>query len=90
MSEENKETSFEVKCQILSELWVDYRQEEDFKDFIEYNDLGLPLGFLLSEGIVTAKDKALFMVNETFELFLATLGVEDEGFESLDDLLTNE
>ena len=87
MSEENKETPFEVRCNILSELWIEYRDQEDFKDFIDYNDLGLPLAFLLDEGIVKNTDKSMLMVNETFNLFLATLGQEDQGFDSLDDLL---
>lgn len=87
MSEENKETPFEVRCNILSELWIEYRDQEDFKDFIDYNDLGLPLAFLLDEGIVKHTDKSMLMVNETFDLFLATLGQEDQGFDSLDDLL---
>jgi hypothetical protein len=87
MSEENKETTFENRCNILSELWIEYRDEEDFKDFISYNDLGLPLAFMVSEGIVTANEKSKIMVNETFELFLATLGVEDNGFEDLDEML---
>lgn len=44
MSEENKGTSFENRCNILSELWIEYRHEEDFKDFVSYNDLGLQIG----------------------------------------------
>lgn len=87
MSEENNSTPFEARCSILSELWIEYRDQEDFKDFIDYNDLGLPLSFLLDEGIVKPTDKSKLMVNETFDLFLATLGQEDEGFDSLDDLL---
>lgn len=87
MSEENNSTPFEARCSILSELWIEYRDQEDFKDFIDYNDLGLPLAFLLDEGIVKSTDKSMLMVNETFDLFLATLGQEDQGFDSLDDLL---
>lgn len=87
MSEENKETSFENRCNILSELWIEYRHEGDFQDFVSYNDLGLPLAFMLAEGIVTANDKSRVMVDETFDLFLATLGTEDKGFEDLDEML---
>lgn len=87
MSEENNSTPFEARCSILSELWIEYRDQEDFKDFIDYNDLGLPLAFLLDEGIVKNTNKSMLMVNETFDLFLATLGQEDQGFDSLDDLL---
>ena len=88
MSEENKSTPIEVRCDILSELWIEYRDQEDFNDFIDYNDLGLPLSFALAEGIVKPTDKSTMIVNETFDLFLATLGIEeDRGYDSLDDLL---
>jgi hypothetical protein len=88
MSEENTATTFENKCNIIAELWMDYRDQSDLKDFVEYNDLGLPLGFLLSENLVTPTKRALDMVDETFELLLASLGVEeDTGFETFDDLM---
>lgn len=84
---DKEETSFENKCSILAELWIDYRGAEDFQDFISYNDLGLPLAFLVSEKLVTPGDKATSMIEETFELLLATLEVEDHGFETLEELL---
>ena len=88
MAENASETSLEIRINILSELWMEYRDQEEFKDFVEYNDLGLPLSFLLDEGIVSISDKATLMINETFELFLATLGIEeDQGYDNLDDLL---
>lgn len=88
MSEENKSTPIEVRCDILSELWIEYRDQEDFNDFIDYNDLGLPLSFALAEGIVKPTDKSTMIVNETFDLFLATLGIEEDGgYDNLDDLL---
>jgi hypothetical protein len=81
-------TSFEVRCEILSELWFKYKNETTFSDFISYNDLGLPLAFFLSEGIVSSTPKAMAMVNESFDLFLAALDIkEDAGYDSLDDLL---
>jgi hypothetical protein len=87
MSEENKETPFDTKCNILSELWIEYRTEDQFKDFVDYNDLGLPLAFAVSEGLVVPNENAIAMINETFVILLATLEIEDSGFESLDDLL---
>jgi hypothetical protein len=87
MSEDNKETPFDIKCDILSELWMDYRLDEQFKDFVDYNDLGLPLAFAVSEKIVSPNEAAIGMINETFVILLATLEIEDQGFESLDDLL---
>jgi hypothetical protein len=84
---DNKETSFDNKCEILSDLWMDHRNQEDFEDFISYNDLGLPLAFLIDSELVTPSEMAKKMVEETFELLLAALEVKDTGFDSLDDLL---
>lgn len=87
MSNEEETTTFENKCNILSELWMDYRSEPDFKDFVEYNDLGLPLAMMISEDLVTPKNRAVEMIEETFALLLATMDISDSGFESLDDLM---
>jgi hypothetical protein len=87
MSDNEETTTFENKCNILSDLWMDHRSESEFKDFVSYNDLGLPLGFLLSENIVTPNQRAKDMIEETFVLLLATLDVEDTGFDTLDDLM---
>lgn len=81
------ETPFETRVSILSELWLDYRKDEEFQDFIEYNDMGLPMAYFIQEGMVDPKPMAIQFVNETFELLLAGLEVEDTGFESLTDLL---
>jgi len=81
-------TPFNDKCNILADLWLNYRADEQFSDFVEYNDLGLPLAFLFTEDIVKAKsDQANQMVEETFDLFLSALELEDEGFDTLDDML---
>lgn len=80
-------TSFENRVSILAELWLDYRKDEEFKDFIEYNDMGLPMAYFIQEGMVDPKPIAKQFVDETFELLLAGLEVEDTGFESLTDLL---
>ena len=83
----NQETSLQNKTNILAQLYVDYKGDEEFSDFIEYNDIGLPLAYFLAEGIVQSTVIAERFINETFELFLAGLGIQDEGFESLDEIL---
>lgn len=82
------ETTFKTKCAILAEIWLNYRDDEEFQDFCEYNDLGLPLAYALDSNIVEATETAKAFVEETFELLLAGLDIEkDTGFESLEDLL---
>lgn len=85
--ENESETPFEERCEILGELWVNYKNSENFADFITYNDLGLPLAYALSTEIVSITPKAEMFVNETWGLLLDALGVEDIGYDNLDDLL---
>ena len=83
-------TKFKAKCAILAEIWIDYRDDEEFKDFIAYNDLGMPLAYAISNGIVEKTDRAKTFINETFELLLAGLGIEDTGFADLSEVLEAE
>lgn len=81
-------TGFSKQCEILHQLWMDYRHNEDFEDFIEYNDLGLPLAYFIHEDIVKPTPVAEMYIGETFNLFLAALEADpDEDYESLDELL---
>ena len=80
-------TPFKKRCEILAELWIDYRKDEEFTDFMAYCDLGLPLAYSISEGIVETTPVAENYINETFELLISALGIEDEDFENLDEIL---
>lgn len=80
-------TTFKNKCDILAELWIGYKQDVEFEDFIAYNDVGLPLSYLISTEIVEPTPKSEIFVNETFDLFLRAVGVEDSGFENLHDIM---
>lgn len=86
---ENQPTSYQSKQDILADLWMNYREDEEFKDFCEYNDLGLPLAYMLSNNIVSSTPMAEAFINETFDLLIAGLDITDTGFESLDDLLSD-
>jgi hypothetical protein len=81
-------TTFDNKCAILADLWLNYRDDEQFEDFIEYNDMGLPLAYALSEGIVKGTDMSTKFIDETFDLLIASLEIDDIGFDNLDELLS--
>lgn len=81
-------TSFEARCDILGDFWVEYKADTRFEDFITYNDLGLPLAYATSVGIVKKTNLSENFINETFDLLLEVLGIdEDKGFDSLDDII---
>ena len=82
-------TTYDNKCIILADLWLNYRYDEQFLDFIEYNDMGLPIAYAIAEGIVKSTEIAEGFINETFDLLLVGLEIEDTGFESLDDILSS-
>lgn len=86
----DNETTYENKCNILSEIWLGYRQDDQFQDFVEYNDLGLPLAYAIANRIVPSSDRAKAFVEETFALLLAGLGIEeDTGFETMEDIMSD-
>jgi hypothetical protein len=79
--------TFENKITILAELWMNYRDDEDLQDFVEYNDLGLPLAYFLMNEIVLPTSQSELYINETYDLFIASLQVADKEWGSLDELL---
>ena len=81
-------TPFSSKCEILGELWLKYRSEEEFEDFLEYNDLGLPIAYAIANDIVKPLDLAKSFVDETFDLLITSLNLEDSGWDNLDELLS--
>ena len=67
---------------------MSYRADEQFKDFVEYNDLGLPLGYAFANGIAKETEIAEKYINETYELLAEALGVSDTTeFDSLEQML---
>ena len=83
-------TPVETQVEILAELWLDYRDEEYFKEFFEYADLGFPLSYLLANNIVTRNTETDKFVTDTWQLFLNLCGhEEDTGFEDLADVIAN-
>jgi hypothetical protein len=84
----DSQTPFETKAEILADLWLNYRSDAEFTDFIEYNDIGLPLAYAIANDIVKTTDVATRFIEETFALLLEGLDIDDDtGFDSLDDLL---
>ena len=84
-------TDFVTQCVILGELYENYKDEKDFKAFIEYNDLGLPLAYLTAQGLVIeVSDDGRRYIADTFEMFIKSIKLtEDDILEgmTLDEVL---
>jgi hypothetical protein len=79
-------TDFDAKCEILSDVWMDYREEEGLKELFSYADLGFPLAYAIDGGIVESTENSEKLIESTFELLLQSLNVEDTGFENITEL----
>lgn len=81
-------TNIETQMDILANFYLTYRDDRSIGDFIEFNDIGLPLAYLASEGLCQITESAVIYIEETFKMLLGTMGLEDIGYESLDHLLS--
>ena len=80
-------TDFTKVCEILGVLYANYKEDEEFKDFIDFNDLGLPLAYFASERLCEVSDDGARYIMETWILFLKGLGLEDTGvWDNLEDV----
>jgi hypothetical protein len=75
------------KTGLLGQLWIDYREDENFSLFMEYNDIGLPLSYVVAEGLVTAlTDLGEDYVDETLEMFFKLLEISEQEVDMLDKI----
>lgn len=72
-------TDFSSKSAILAELWMNFRDDANLQDFFEYNDLGLPLAYVINTELAMPTEAGKIYVNETFDLLCAAIGVDPEG-----------
>lgn len=80
-------TDFSNQVTILAELYANYKDDKGFADFVEFNDLGLPLAYFTAEGLAVPSEDGMRYIAETFELFIGSLDIEDAGFTSLEEML---
>lgn len=88
MTENTNITPFEKRCEILADLWINYKNDDSLVDFMEYNDLSLPFAYGLANDIIdySASDKMKPFIDEAWDLLLAGLDVEDNNYDRLDQI----
>lgn len=80
-------TLFFSKIEILGELYLTNKDNEALADFIQSNDLGLPLAYLASEGLCEVSAEGERYIEETWNNLLSAFAIKDDKFDSLDDVL---
>lgn len=81
---------FSRQCEILADLWLNHKGDEQLADFIEYNDIGLPLAYAFAEDLAKPTELATKYITETYALLVEALGLTDsEEWESIDEMFDN-
>lgn len=72
------------KAGVLATLWLEFKEDKEFKDFIEYNDIGLPLAYFAAEELFDSlKPLGQQYIDETFDMFVQLLGVTEEEIDEV-------
>jgi hypothetical protein len=79
-------TTFDNKALILGQVWLTLKDESEWRDFIWYNDIGLPLAFAFAEKIINHTPDLEQYINETWDLLLEAMQLEDIGFDDIQDM----
>ena len=80
-------THFSKKCEILSDLWRNYKDDQDLQDFFEHNDIGIPLGYAIAEELAKPTALGVKYVEETYALLLKSLDLPDVEFTDVEEML---
>lgn len=73
------------KTGALASLWLEFKEDNDFADFIKYNDIGLPMAYYIAEGLVAdLTPLGEQYIIETFDMLLKLIDVTEE---EIDDVL---
>ena len=74
-------TDFSNKCRILSELWVDFREDESLQPIFYKYDVSLPLAYSINNDYAQATTEGARLIQEVWFELLEFLDLSDEGFD---------
>ena len=82
---------FSNKCEILGNLWLFYREDiqgnEAWEAFFEYNDIALPLAYMLMSELTSAvNDDGREYIEQTWLMFCDYIEIDPDGeYETISD-----
>jgi hypothetical protein len=77
---------FADKTGILGQLWIDFREDEKFSAFMEYNDIGVPMAYFIAEGLANPTPLGEQYVEETLDMMFTLLEITEEEVDELDQI----
>ena len=77
------------KAEIIFEFINDYRGDQAFEEFFNYNDLGVPMAVMIVNDLVVLNEGGVRVLDETWESLCENLNDADPeyDYESLDELI---
>lgn len=74
-------TAFSTKCEILGTLWLYYKdtEHENWQEFFQWADIGLPLAYLVWQDLASAKADGKSNIEETWNTFCEMISIDPNG-----------
>lgn len=73
-------TPFSKKCELLAAIWFFYRDDENasdgWKDFFRWADIGLPLSYVVNEGLANIASEGIEIITDTWENLCEMLDID--------------
>lgn len=77
---------FETQVAVLADVWMNFRNVPEHEDFMYYNDLGLPLAYMLHSKMIEGNDSTKSIIEESFHMALEDFfGYTEDMIDDLTD-----
>lgn len=78
---------FADKTGILGQLWIDFRDDDNFSAFMDYNDIGVPMAYYLAEGLVSGLTPlGEQYVEESIDMMFKLLEITEAEVDGLEEI----
>ena len=75
---------FPDKAAVIGQLWIEFRNDEEFSAFMEYNDLGCPMAYMVSKDLIKELTPiGEELIEQTFKMFLDLINVTEEEIDAV-------
>ena len=79
------------KIAVLADFYLNYRDQDPYKDLAEYNDIGLPLAYVVHQNLVETNPEGRAFIEETYELLCSAMDIDSEKqYECFEDMLNEQ
>ena len=79
-----------TKAEILVQFTQDYFNSEEYDEFFDYNDLGIPMSIAITQDMVILTDAGEQLLEETWIELCNLFGADSNSdYETIDDLMEN-